>query len=226
MRYAKHTNLAPENSRIVTEPHGCSMSIYLPKCLLCFAVLFQSAFGLMPQGNDTFLDGEALKTAILRGRVYKQESFLTEGQVQTVLQEISKLERENAFIRKGLSNTAVVNAFDEKLDRSICPVPWFTDALAGKDTREIPKIIRQLQTTLSSVLNKPTIADTNSGHECYFSKSEVGSRLPRHMDSRHEVQYSRILVTVALICFASNCVKRNSKDDRAGYSLLAAASHG
>lgn len=134
--------------------------------------------------SSTFLDGEKLKRAIKSGRVYQQESFLSESQVQTVLQEISELEKENAFLRKGLSNTAVVNKFDDKLDRSICPVPWFTDALKGEDTREIPQIIRRLQKTLSAVLDKPTLGDTSIPHECYYSKSEVGSRLPRHLDER------------------------------------------
>jgi hypothetical protein len=67
--------------------------------------------------------------------------------------------------------------FDAKLDRSICPVPWFHDALEGKDAREIPSKLRELQNVLSQALDRPTMALTNGvDNECYYSKSEVGSQ--------------------------------------------------
>jgi len=138
------------------------------------------------------LDVEGLKTAIARGRVYQHFNFLTEDQVQILLQEIKEVEIQNKFERKGLSNKGLGQnqTFDIKLDRSICPVPWFFDALEGKDTREIPSLLRQLETFLSETLNRPSIRSTRDDigiyHECYYSKSEVGSRLPRHMDEKHE----------------------------------------
>jgi hypothetical protein len=134
------------------------------------------------------VDIEKLKKAIYSGRVYQQPAFLTEDQVQTVLAEIADFEAKGRFQRKGLSNTVLGKnqTFSEQLDRSICVVPWFLKALEGRDTREIPTRIRQLQQTLSEALNRPTLADATLSHECYYSKSEVGSRLPRHMDERHE----------------------------------------
>lgn len=134
------------------------------------------------------LDVDRLRRTIARGRVYQHENFLVDEEVQIVLKEVKEMESKNKFQRKGLSNTVLGQnqTFDAKLDRSICPVPWFQDALEGKDTRVIPDRLRQLQLFLSQILDRPTMASTTSGHECYYSKSEVGSRLPRHMDERHE----------------------------------------
>ncbi len=135
------------------------------------------------------LDVDRLKKTISLGRVYQHVDFLSEDQVQIILHEILEMENLNKFQRKGLSNTVLGQnqTFDSKLDRSVCPVPWFYNALRGSDRREIPIKLQQLQHTLSQVLDRPTMAlmdDLN--HECYYSKSEVGSRLPRHMDERHE----------------------------------------
>ena len=133
------------------------------------------------------LEVEELKRAIHSGRVFQKNNFLNEDQVQAVLAEVGELEAKGGFERKGLSNTVAKNqTFDKKLDRSICPIPWFFDALEGKDNRAVPSLIRELQLTLSHALNRPEIADLSISHECYYSKSEVGSRLPRHMDERHE----------------------------------------
>jgi hypothetical protein len=134
------------------------------------------------------LDADRLRQTIALGRVYQHRNFLSEDQVQTVLQEMNDMEAQNRFQRKGLSNTVLGQnqTFDAKLDRSICPVPWFLDALEGRDVREIPSKLFQLQQFLSQAVDRPTIAQTIDGHECYYSKSEVGSRLPRHMDERHE----------------------------------------
>jgi len=83
-----------------------------------------------------------LKETIALGRVYQHPDFLSEGQVQVILREIhsQEMESRNKFQRKGLSNTVLGQnqTFDAKLDRSICPVPWFHDALEGKDARGGP----------------------------------------------------------------------------------------
>lgn len=138
---------------------------------------------------SSLLDVDRLKQAIALGRVYQQPGFLSEDQVQVILREIREMESQNRFQRKGLSNTVLGQnqTFDAKLDRSICPVPWFNDALEGSDIREIPSKLRELQHSLSQALDRPSMALTTAvNHECYYSKSEVGSRLPRHMDERHE----------------------------------------
>jgi hypothetical protein len=143
-----------------------------------------------PVESSSLLDVDSLKRTIAQGRVYQHKDFLSEDQVQTMLQEIREMERQNKFERKGLSNTVLGQnqTFDTKLDRSVCVVPWFIDALEGSDTRDIPSKLRELQRELSQALDRPSMSLTSSSlnHECYYSKSEVGSRLPRHMDERHE----------------------------------------
>lgn len=150
-----------------------------------------SSWGLSSQQQQQnikqMLDPSTVKKAIYSGRVYQHKNFLSEDQINIVLAEIAQFEEKGGFQRKGLSNTVSKNqTFDRKLDRTICPVPWFLDALEGKDTREIPSLLRKLQIHLSDVLERPTISDLSMAHECYYSKSEPGSRLPRHMDERHE----------------------------------------
>jgi len=129
--------------------------------------------------TSPILDVGRLKETIALGRVYQHPDFLSEGQVQVILREIQEMESRNKFQRKGLSNTVLGQnqTFDAKLDRSICPVPWFHDALEGKDAREIPSKLRELQNVLSQALDRPTMAPNNGvDHECYYSKPEVGSR--------------------------------------------------
>lgn len=159
-------------------------------------LIVQEGWALQPSsptarvGSSSILDVDRLKRTIGLGRVYQHEHFFSEDQVQTILHEIQEMEKQNKFLRKGLSNTVLGQnqTFDPKLDRSICPVPWFYDALEGSDTRVIPSKLRELQQVLSQALDRPSIALMSSSlnHECYYSKSEVGSRLPRHMDERHE----------------------------------------
>jgi 2OG-Fe(II) oxygenase superfamily len=141
---------------------------------------------------SSLLNRNELSLAIHKGRVYQQDNFLTETQVQHLLDEIHALEGEGQFITKGLSNTAAqAQQFSVRQDRSICPVPWFVDALQTRqpdpnDRRGVPAKLQQLQLELSSLLNRPTMADDSLNHECYYSLSNVGSFLPRHMDERHE----------------------------------------
>jgi hypothetical protein len=142
--------------------------------------------------DASILNREKLLQAIQNGRVYQHDHFLTEDQVQQLLSEIQNLEQENKFVTKGLSNTAdQAQQFSARQDRSICPVPWFLDALSGNhqqenDRKGIPSLLQQLQLELSHLLQRSTMADVTLNHECYYSLSKVGSFLPRHMDERHE----------------------------------------
>jgi hypothetical protein len=152
--------------------------------------LITGALGLqrqLHQQNTTpLLNIAALKQAIYSGRVYQQQDFLNEHQVQMVLAEVSALEASGGFERKGLSNTVQKNQTFSYNDRSVCVVPWFIKALEEKDERDIPRLMRRMQTTLSEACHRPSMMDTSLSHECYYSKSQVGSRLSRHMDERHE----------------------------------------
>jgi hypothetical protein len=150
-----------------------------------------------PPTPPLFLNVPEVQQAIYSGHVYQQLNFLSETQVQTLLAEIEQLEANGSFQHKGLSNTAATkNTFSKVYDRSICPVPWFGKAIAlnnnhqddddRRDNDDIPQLLRLMQGTLSEILNRPTLADTTLDHECYYSKSEIGSQLARHMDERHE----------------------------------------
>lgn len=139
------------------------------------------------QRQSTLLNVTDLKQKIYSGRVYQHMNFLSENEVQIVLAELKDFDSKGKFETKGLSNTVLKDQeFSNKLDRSICPVPWFYKALEGSDNRDIPRRIRDMQHALSEALDRPTMVDLSLAHECYYSKSEVGSRLPRHMDDRHE----------------------------------------
>ena len=77
--------------------------------------------------------------------------------------------------------------FDVKHDRSVCPVPWWNDALAlspedeqredsidgeaGDEEllRSIQVRLQRLRLELSRVLNRPTMMDPNLGHVCVCS---------------------------------------------------------
>ena len=117
-----------------------------------------------PASASSLLDVDCLKQAIALGCVYQQPGFLSEDQVQVILREIREMESQNKFQRKGLSNTVLGQnqTFDAKLDRSICPVPWFNDALEGSDIREIPSKLRELQHSLSQALDRPSMALTTA----------------------------------------------------------------
>lgn len=155
---------------------------------------------------QSLLHQDDLAAAIRYGRVYQHDHFLTEPQVQYLLDEIDVLQENGQFVTKGLSNTAdPAQRFSAQQDRAICPVPWFVDALRSQptttaeqqqqqtttkneeDRHGIPSKLQQLQLELSTLLNRPSMADATLNHECYYSLSNVvGSFLPRHMDERHE----------------------------------------
>lgn len=151
------------------------------------------------QNNDPscsqLLDIPKLKQAIASGRVYQHINFLTEDEVNLLWDEIHELEQSGAFTRSGLSNLAQGSnqQFGEK-DRSLCPVPWWQETLAGKKVTEskqegiqsIATRLQDLRLHLAGILERPTMTDASLAHECYYSVSKVGSYLPRHMDERHE----------------------------------------
>jgi hypothetical protein len=140
----------------------------------------------------SILNRHELFLALQNGRAYQHDNFLTETQVQFLLTELQTLQDEGKFITKGLSNTAdQAQQFSTRQDRSICPVPWFVGALHQglldlEDREGIPAKLQQLQKELSLLLDRPTLANADLNHECYYSLSNVGSFLPRHMDERHE----------------------------------------
>ena len=143
----------------------------------------------------------SLQQSIASGRVYHQKNFLNEEQVQYLISDMERLEKQNAFQRSGLSNTNKGNDQNfGKQDRSTTETPWFHDSiLINEDngTKEcksdtnlilssIIKRIYHLRYLLSNNLHRPTLISSNLAHECYYSKSTKGAILPRHMDERHE----------------------------------------
>ena len=157
------------------------------------------------------LDVSRLQRTILQeGRVYQQYNFLSEVEVCTMLEEIQQLEVKGQFQKSGLANTATaaVNNSNNKVfgntDRSLCPVPWWSDSLKGtidnnnsssttnthSGNQELLTIIssriQNLRLALASILHRPTMTDASLDHECYYSVSTVGTFLSRHMDERHE----------------------------------------
>ena len=138
-------------------------------------------------------DVEALRLAVSSGRVYQVKNFLSEPEVQSLVDDIQQLEDSGQFKPSGLSNTALnreQNKFGQQ-DRTTCPVPWWNDGGGGGKHPDsvaaaaASKIMR-LREFLSEALNRPTMKQPDLSHECYYSKSMKGSFLPRHMDERHE----------------------------------------
>lgn len=141
------------------------------------------------------LDVAALKERLQSGRVYQHLSFLSEDEVELLWTEINHLEKDGAFARSGLSNTVQGSKQQFGLkDRTLCPAPWWSESLVGKaavsptgkDVQPIASRIQDLRSSLAIFLDRPSMADDSLAHECYYSMSQVGSFLPRHMDERHE----------------------------------------
>lgn len=106
--------------------------------------------------------------------------------------------------------------FNSNNDRAICNVPWWIDSVRNSSFRldarvqetetetikssdgicylkneDVSSIVgnklQNLRLALAEILtNRTTMADPNLAHECYYSQSEPGSFLKRHMDERHE----------------------------------------
>jgi len=149
--------------------------------------------------TSNLVDAPKLLAAIHSGRVYQHFDFLSEDEVQWLWTEIRALEANGGFEISGLSNTAQGSnqAFDQQRDRKLCPVPWWVETLKGdkltttqaSDKEAMQRVasrIQELRTTLSTLLNRPTMLDDALAHECYYSMSATNSFLPRHMDERHE----------------------------------------
>jgi len=148
--------------------------------------------------------------------VFVHHNFLTKDQLAYLQNDMELMKEEGRFVvnglsdvRKGLKGEVVETAgsmdgeekkksnqgFDVKVDRSVCPVPWWKhtleNSLGGEcaDGETLPSIqlkLQQLRFELSRSLGRPTMLDSNLGHECYYSESAPGSSLARHMDERHE----------------------------------------
>ena len=144
--------------------------------------------------EDLLVDSSRLSETISAGRVYQHHNFLSKLQVQYLLDDIQQLQDDGKFAPSGLSNTAVNQQGFGNRDRTVCTVPWWKSLLekgtANKATSQHPNTaasqLNQLRLQLSSILHRPTMADSTLAHECYYSCSQKGSFLPRHMDERHE----------------------------------------
>ncbi|CAB9527456.1 expressed unknown protein [Seminavis robusta] len=174
----------------------------LPRvAFLCSSTLFDCRSGVYalaeaPSNNACFnsLDVPALKKAIGSGHVYQHHDFLSNEEVNHLWNEINRLEETGVFARSGLSNTVQANNQNfGNQDRTLCPVPWWTDSLqqapavsGDNPIQPIASRIQDLRHALGSLLDRPTMTDASLAHECYYSMSQVGSFLPRHMDERHE----------------------------------------
>lgn len=147
------------------------------------------------------LDVSRLQTTIRQGRVYQQDDFVSSDEITAILQDIGRLQDQGKFERSGLSNTASYKQGFGNQDRSVCPVPWWKQALEkynhdeslDKDSTTtvnnldaVSDKLQQLRYALSSILDRPTLTDASLAHECYYSTAGKGSFLPRHMDERHE----------------------------------------
>ena len=125
-----------------------------------------------------------LQETIHAGRVFQQFDFLSEAQVQALLQDI----KECSFEPSGLSNLANKQQQFGQEDRLLCPTPWWQASLETTDPliQETSHQLQDLRLLLADVLNRPTLQDLTLEHECYYSISRKGSFLPRHLDERHE----------------------------------------
>jgi len=135
------------------------------------------------------IDAKRLRETIAAGRVYQQENFLNEEQIQVLLNDLNKMIQEKKMVPSGLSNTnkGKDQNFGES-DRMTCALPWWVDSLkgsyieSGEDSIVLNNIsdkIQELRREASSVLNRPTMSDAGYEHECYYSRSSVGASLAR-----------------------------------------------
>lgn len=154
------------------------------------------------QCHDNLLDVSRFQNTIASGRVYQHFNFLTEEQVQYLLDDIDRLKQENIMVPSGLSNTnrGKNQNFNER-DRTTAPAPWWADSLRSANTSSddysfsdhyddmlasISNKIQSLRGEISSTLHRPTMMENTHGHECYYSQSRSGASLARHLDERHE----------------------------------------
>lgn len=180
-----------------------------------FAITSQAtASAAAPESNpgannsyDGFIDSDFAKRRIKSGRVFVHHNFLTKDQLKYLQNDIEFMKEEGRFVvnglsdvRKGLKGEVVETAgsmdgeekkksnqgFDVKVDRSVCPVPWWKDTLemsldgACTDGSEgmgdldaetllsIQLKLQQLRFELSRSLGRPTMLDSNLGHVSYL----------------------------------------------------------
>jgi hypothetical protein len=161
--------------------------------LVCFShVSALSTKAMITTADESVLklDNNRLQSTIRQGRVYQQINFLTQQQTTDILLEIDSLQA--SFVPSGLSNTLQRQERQGfgRNDRLTCAVPWWKESLEGGHHYDAANsVIRKVQTlrlNLAEILHRPTMADASLTHECYYSVSQPGSSLPRHMDERHE----------------------------------------
>mmetsp|Transcript_47868 Transcript_47868/g.101707 ORF Transcript_47868/g.101707 Transcript_47868/m.101707 type:complete len:480 (+) Transcript_47868:112-1551(+) len=166
------------------------------------------------------LDPELAARRIRSGRVYVHPKFLSKNQLRLLQLDMKRLESDGKFVVNGLSDVRkglkgetsssssllsndAKQAFSNKYDRSVCPIPWWRDALSlptgdtdacsldyyaddEKVLHSIQTKLQRLRRDLSGLLDRPSMMSNDLGHECYYSQSAPGSSLARHMDERHE----------------------------------------
>lgn len=83
-----------------------------PICIIIFILalsrsraLVQSTSAATNSKFEQLVEVERLMSAIANGRVYQQENFLTEDQVQIMINDIERLREQNMMKPSGLSNT-------------------------------------------------------------------------------------------------------------------------
>lgn len=156
------------------------------------AVLTSSALAKDVEGTLSKDDLEVAYSTISSGQVYRKENFLSPELSMQLQKDIQLRVTEGRFVTAGLTNRALkTQEFDRSKDREVSPIDLNNDK-SSKSMELVGKIVRNLQSQLALLLDRPTLAMTsdNTGtqcaHECYFSRSLPGALLPRHVDERHE----------------------------------------
>ncbi len=158
--------------------------------------------------NDGSIDSDLAERRIKSGRVFFHHNFLTEDQISYLQKDMELMKEEGRFVVNGLSDvrkglkgevvesTGSINGeegkksnqgFDVKVDRSVCPVPWWKDSLEMSLDGECPDgnvgrgdldsdpllsiqlKLQQLRGELSRSLGRPTMLDSHLGHVSYIS---------------------------------------------------------
>lgn len=125
-----------------------------------------------------------LKERIQSAKVFSFEQFLTEDEANLLRKEIEAIEQSGLFKYSGLTNRANLKQEFGKNDRQIYPIA-FNDDNNNLNTFN-DNILKKLRKELAIVLDRPSLCNDESQHECYFSKSSIGASLPLHLDERHE----------------------------------------
>jgi Arc/MetJ-type ribon-helix-helix transcriptional regulator len=139
------------------------------------------------EGTLSSGDLVAAYKAISSGHVFVKENFLSLSLSKKLQEDIQQRVQEGRFKTSGLTNRALGEnqAFDRKRDREISAIDLNSDK-TSKAMELVGKVVLNVQSQLSVVLDRPSLKSNMCAHECYFSRSLPGALLPRHVDERHE----------------------------------------